>query len=115
MVSPRGFAFSPILKRGLRLSSHRAKGSARYRHKAEFARMTKPIVAWLDLPASPIREIIEETYTLVALKAGEPLPAQAVEARALITTGSKGPDAALIAQLPALEIIASNSVGYDAI
>lgn len=77
--------------------------------------MTKPIVAWLDMPASPIREMIEETYTLVPLKAGEPLPAQAADARALITTGSKGPDAALIAQLPALEIIASNSVGYDAI
>ena len=34
--------------------------------------------------------------------------------RGAVAGGMKGPDAALIARLPRLEIIASNSVGYDA-
>jgi D-3-phosphoglycerate dehydrogenase len=34
--------------------------------------------------------------------------------RAILAGGMSGPDAALIARLPKLEIIASNSVGYDA-
>jgi len=34
--------------------------------------------------------------------------------RAMLAGGMQGPDAALIARLPKLEIIASNSVGYDA-
>src|SRR4051812_8660207 len=44
-----------------------------------------------------------------------PVPPEAREVRALVTSGTNGASAALLAQLPRLEIIACVGVGYDAI
>lgn len=69
--------------------------------------MVSPMPEW-DL--APMRE----AYDLIELPAGGPgdLPATA-DITALVTSGGRGADAALIEALPALRLIAVYGVGYD--
>lgn len=63
-----------------------------------------------DWDIAPMREV----YDLVDLPAGGPTAlAEAGDITALVTSGGRGAEAALIEALPALELIAVYGVGYD--
>ena len=73
--------------------------------------MALPIVAYRHGALMPAIEArLRDLYELVAPDAPE-----AATGRVLVTTGGSGADADLIARLPALELIAVNGVGYDAV
>ena len=69
--------------------------------------MVSPMPEW-DL------EPMREAYDLIELPAGGPdALTSAADITALVTSGGRGADAALIDALPALELIAVYGVGYD--
>ncbi|HEX2758875.1 MAG TPA: NAD(P)-dependent oxidoreductase, partial [Rhizomicrobium sp.] len=70
-------------------------------------------VSTLQVPG--FDEELAKVYRVHKCPPEGPVPAEARNVRALVTSGTNGAPAALLAQLPALEIIACVGVGYDAI
>ncbi|MBO9709014.1 MAG: 2-hydroxyacid dehydrogenase [Caulobacter sp.] len=76
----------------------------------------KPDLLLVQSMSADLEAALEEAYTVCRLGAdGLPPPALASRVRAVVTGGGKGLPAAVWDQLPALEIIAVNGVGLDAV
>jgi len=71
--------------------------------------MTRPVIAVIPKLSGRFAPLLAERYELHLARSGPAV------ARALITSGGEGADAALIGSLPHLEIIAVDGVGYDAV